>query len=132
MISDPTIIPTGSSTDQQWMDWFDSLHSYFGKTIAVQDWTAAWSKRGSEDSPANTNALRTYMNKQGITVDSGILSHVEDLGLDVGDYIGDFLTLGKYAAYAVVGIAVVALLGLTIGLIKHPVEAAKAAKIAMA
>ena len=127
MKSDPTIIPVSTSTDQEWIDWFDSLHSYFGKKVAVQLWSAAWAKRGSESSDANTNALRTYMNKQGIVVDSGILSHIVDLGEDVGDYIGDFFKLGKYMAYGVAGIILLSLLGITIGIIKNPKGAAKTA-----
>ena len=122
---DPTIIPTTTSADTEWINWYDSLKSYFGKKVAKDLWNAAWVKRGSDE--ANTTNLRTYMSKEGITVDSGVLAHIVDWSEGIGDYFGDFFKLGKYAAYGVVAILILALLGITLSIIKDPKGSAETA-----
>jgi len=118
MRSNPTNIPTPLSTDAEWTNWYDSLHSYFGASGAKEIWLTVWSKCASED--ANTTTLRSYMKDKGIIVDTGMLGSIADTVSGIGDYIGDFFKLGKYAAYGVVGIILVALLAIVIGVARNP------------
>ena len=113
-------IPTMRSEDNEWITWHKSLKSTFGKNTANQVFLKAWNARKS--STANTHELRDYLDSQGITIETNLLGKVTDTAGGIGDSIGDFLKIGKYALYAVGGIIILSLGMLLINVARKPAE----------
>lgn len=93
MISkDPSkTIPTVSSPAESWIQWHTDLKRVFGKKKANSIWVYAWSKRGSETSPANNRALRVHMESQGVDISKTTLSAIGDSVSDIRSGIASFL-----------------------------------------
>ena len=74
------IVPVSTSTDQQWISFYDSLKDALGKKDASIVFLEFWSRRGG-DIEANTVFFRNEMEKRGIEItEEGI-----------GSYIAEFL-----------------------------------------
>ena len=121
------IAPNRSSESQDWIQFHKALKDSLGKKEALHYWTAFWSSYGGEDSRANDNVLRTYMEKQGVTLSKGALASIVDTSIDIGDTFGGMFSFGRYM---MMGLSIIVIGG--IGMIvfnvgKKPIEAAKAA-----
>lgn len=61
-------MPPFNSKAENWIQWHKDLKSNFGNKVANGIWLKAWRLRGNSD--CNTSELRTYMKKQGVTIDA--------------------------------------------------------------
>lgn len=125
LVGKPSVIssmPGYNSPAENWIQWHRDLKSNFGKKIANGLWLKAWRIRGT--SSANTNDLRTYMEKQGVKIDSSAWDKVVDLGADITDAFGDIFQVTKYLGIAI-GVIIVGGLGIAIyNIAKRPAESA--------
>jgi hypothetical protein len=119
-------IPSQQFTSQQWQDWYGDLRSYFSRKDANEIWEAFWKKRQSDD--ANDNALRTYMKKQGVVVETGLLGELRDEGGNIIDGIGNIFGFAKWTLLIVGGVILVPIAILLFNVARKPFEAAKAAQ----
>jgi hypothetical protein len=104
-------IPTKKSSGADWINWYDSLKSNFGRKKANELFLKTWRVRGSRD--ANTSDLRDHLEKKGgLKLESTTLNVLEDLGGDVADYFGDIFTAGKW-----IGIGLAAITALGVGML---------------
>lgn len=101
-------IPTPASTQEEWISWYKTLKSNFGKQNANALWIKGWKKYGGSPA-ANTNDLRTYMEKQGIKIDKDAYQSVLDAGVGLVDFVG----MAKYVAIGL-GVIIIGGLGLAI------------------
>ena len=92
---------------EEWIQWHKDLKSNFGKKVANSLWVKAWKIRGN--SSANTNELRSYMEKQGIKFDKSAWDSVVDAGADITDAFGTAFQVTKYVG---IGLAVIVVGGL--------------------
>ncbi len=124
-VNPTTNIPSKSSTDGVWIQWHKELKSNFGKKVANSLWSKAWTKRGSDS--ANTNTLRSYMEDNGVKVETSTVAALIDSGYDILDNIGDVFTMGKYVSIAVIIIILGGAAMLIFNIAKNPIGAANAA-----
>jgi len=122
MKADPTTnIPGYNAKSDAWIQWHKELKSNFGKKVANSLFLKAWGIRGN--SSANTNELREYLKKQGITLSGSAWDSIVDAGADIGDFFGDFLSISKYAGIAL-GVIVIGGIGMIVfNIAKDPVKA---------
>jgi hypothetical protein len=110
-------IPTASSKSENWIQWHIDLKKMFGKKKANSIWLYAWAKRGGVKSPANTPALRDYMDKQGVDVTTTSLGELTDaIGnvLDFGFGVGKIVLIGSLSLVGLI------LLGILVKLFRNP------------
>ena len=100
-------IPSYNAKFEEWIQWHKDLQSNFGKKIANGLWTKAWKIRGN--SSANTNELRSYMDKQGVKFDKSAWDSVVDVGDNITDAFGTAFQVTKFVG---IGIAVIVVGGL--------------------
>lgn len=100
-------IPSYNAKFEEWIQWHKDLQSNFGKKIANSLWTKAWKIRGN--SSANTNELRSYMDKQGVKFDKSAWDSVVDMGDNITDAFGTAFQVTKFVG---IGIAVIVVGGL--------------------
>lgn len=115
-------IPTKTSSDGEWLEWYKLMKSSFGKKTARIRFVNAWNKRGGKDSTANTNNLRTEMEKDGVVIESGVIGTITDFGVDVVDGISDAFSIGKYATITIGVILVAGLAMIVYGIAKQPLK----------
>ena len=118
---DPALnIPQIGSKSEAWMAWHKSLKSNFGKANANILWVQAWQKRGNPS--ANTNELRTYMDSQGIKIDSSAWNKITDLGANIGDLWSASMKVGQYTVIAIIIIILGGAGMIIFNLAKQPAE----------
>jgi hypothetical protein len=119
MISkDPSkTIPTVSSPAESWIQWHTDLKRVFGKKKANSIWVYAWSKRGSENSPANNRSLRSYMESQGVDISKTTLSSIGDGVADFGSGLASFF---KWALIIPIALGGTVVLIIAYNLTKNP------------
>lgn len=118
---DPALnIPQIGSKSEAWMAWHKSLKSNFGKANANILWVKAWQKRGNPS--ANTNELRTYMDSQGIKIDSSAWNKITDLGANIGDLWSASMKVGQYTVIAIIIIILGGAGMIIFNLAKQPAE----------
>ncbi len=118
-----TSLPARSSSDQEWVNYFDVLKNNFGKKEAKAIWLKAWSLRGTP--AANTNFLRESMDKRGIKISAGsILGSVYDEGKDLVDSVGGIFSFGKNVTIALTVIVVAGVAIAVHNIAKNPGQAA--------
>ena len=100
-------IPSYNSNFEEWIQWHKNLKSNFGKKIANDLWIKAWKIRGK--SSANTNELRSYMEKQGIKFDKSAWDSVVDAGDNITDAFGTAFQVTKFVG---IGLAVIVVGGI--------------------
>ena len=100
-------IPSYNAKFEEWIQWHKDLKSNFGKKIANSLWMKAWKIRGN--SSANTNELRSYMEKQGIKFDKSAWDSVVDAGDNITDAFGTAFQVTKFVG---IGLAVIVVGGL--------------------
>jgi hypothetical protein len=113
-------IPSYNAKFEEWIQWHKDLKSNFGKKIANSLWMKAWKIRGN--SSANTNELRSYMEKQGIKFDKSAWDSVVDAGDTVTDAFGTAFQVTKFVG---IGLAVIVVGGLgmiVFNLAKNPAK----------
>jgi hypothetical protein len=104
-------IPTYNATVLDWIEWHKGLKSNFGKKMANSLFLKAWKIRGS--SKLNTGDLRTYLNSQGIKMDTNAWDKLVDFGGDVSDSIGGTFQAGKIVSITL-GVILLGGLGLLV------------------
>ena len=100
-------IPSYNAKFEEWIQWHKDLKSNFGKKIANSLWMKAWKIRGN--SSANTNELRSYMEKQGIKFDKSAWDSVVDAGDNITDAFGTAFQVTKFVG---IGLAVIVVGGI--------------------
>lgn len=100
-------IPQSNSSDKVWINWHKSLKSTFGKTKANELFALNWQAKQGDNSDANTNNLREEMKKNGLDISGGFFGEIKDSALDVGDWFGDYLSIGKWLGIGLVAVVVV-------------------------
>lgn len=123
-------IPPFNAKSEQWIQFHKDLKSNFGKKVANSIWVKAWGLRGNTD--ANNTALRDYLGKNNIKIDTNAWDDIQDFGSDVTDFFGDIFTVAKWVG---IGFAVILVGG--IGLVvynvaKNPAKSAGTAARAFA
>lgn len=103
-------VPVNNSTDLVWINWFDSLKKTFGKKKARSLFSANWDAQDGDGSNANTSDLRGHLKDNGIDISGGVLGEAKDKFFDAGDFVGDYLTIGKW-----IGIGLVSVVAVSIG-----------------
>lgn len=114
-------IPSYNANFEEWIQWHKDLKSNFGKKVANSLWVKAWKIRGVDS--ANTNELRTYMDKQGVKIDKSAWDSVVDAGADITDAFGTAFQVTKFVG---IGLAVIVVGGLGMiifNLAKDPAKA---------
>ena len=99
--------PDIDSTDTTWIAFFDEIKGYLGKAGAKKYWVAYWTEMGGEHVNANTKALRTYMAKQGITVDESMVASITDTVTGIFDFSFGFIETGLKVAGGLILLIVV-------------------------
>lgn len=126
-MTDPTkIIPNKQSSSQTWIQWHKAMKSRYGKKEANLLFTKAWDMRGGAGSSASTNELRTYMQENGVKLDTSTMESITDTTYEGLDSVGDFFTMGKYIGIAVGVIVLGGAAMLIFNIAKQPIQSAKA------
>jgi len=111
-------IPTYNSTTDAWIQWHKELKSNFGKKMANNLWLKAWKIRGS--SKLNTSDLRSYLDKQGIKLDTNAWDNIVDLGGGITDFIGNTFQAGQVLTIGL-GVIIVGGIGMLVyNIAKNP------------
>jgi hypothetical protein len=114
-------IPTYNSTTDAWIQWHKELKSNFGKKMANNLWLKAWKIRGS--SKLNTSDLRSYLDKQGIKLDTNAWDDIVDFGGGIGDFIGNTFQAGQVLTIGL-GVIIVGGIGMLVyNIAKNPNKA---------
>jgi len=122
----PTMnIPDTSSDANAWKQWHISLKRTFGRKTANAIWVTGWNKRGNKD--IIDHNLREHLGKSGIVLDESMLGKLSEAGSDYLDNLSDIFKVGKYVAFAVVGIAVIGAGMAIFNIARQPLKAAGAA-----
>jgi hypothetical protein len=122
-----TTLPNKKSSAEEWLQWYRTMKRTVGKQKAKAYWVKAWGLRGGKDSPANTSALRSAMQEEGISITATALANITDFGGDILDGIGNVFSVGKWV---VLGAAVFILLPvgmLLVNIARKPEVVVKAA-----
>lgn len=105
-------IPKRTESDVVWIAWYDALRNQFGRKKANALFSANWDAQNGFNSDANTRDLREHLkNKGNLEISGGLTGEIKDKVFDVGNFFGDYLTVGKYLGIGL-GIIVVGGLGL--------------------
>lgn len=75
---------TGSNA-ALWVAWHKSLKRYFSKDEANTWFLKFWEARGGEDSDANMNSLRSYMESQGVELKTDWRGDLTDAAANTRD-----------------------------------------------
>ena len=87
-----TTIPTKSSSDADWIGWYDILP--FSKKDNNLLFTKAWQERGT--STANTTSLREHLKANGLDLAANnILGDLSDFKYNVLDTVGSVFKVGS-------------------------------------
>jgi hypothetical protein len=111
LVTPDKTVPTRSSSGDDWIQWHKDLKRFFGKKDANTIWSAAWDKR--ESSSANTRELRSYMERQGIDIDTSGFLKGTDSALDFMDFIGNIFKVSGIVGLVVV-IAILSIIGVAL------------------
>jgi hypothetical protein len=120
-------IPSKTSSSALWKEFHVELKDNYGKKQANAIFVKAWELRGGIDASANTNELRTYLEKQGITIDKNGLASIVDGITGAFDFFDDFLIAGKWIGIGLVSVVALGVGILVINIAMKPIEAANAA-----
>ena len=101
-------LPSANSSDLVWMGWYDALKKQFGKKKANGLFASAWDSQLANGSNANTTTLRQHLDISG-----GFWGEAKDKAFDAGNFLGDYLVMGKYLGIGI-GVIVVGGLGLLV------------------
>ena len=119
-------IPRNNSSDSVWITWYNALKSKFGRKKANSLFTANWDAQNGSGSDANTTTLRQHLEKEGkLEINTGFAGEIKDKVFDVGNFFGDYITVGKYLGLGL-GVILVGGVGLFIyNLAKDPDNAVR-------
>jgi len=119
-------IPRNNSSDSVWITWYDALKSKFGRKKANSLFTANWDAQNGSGSDANTTTLRQHLKKEGkLDIKGSVAGEIKDKFFDVGNFLGDYITVGKYLGLGL-GVILVGGIGLFVyNLAKDPEKAVK-------
>ena len=112
-------MPPYNSQAENWIQWHQDLKSNFGKKIANGLWLKAWRIRGNKD--INTSELRTYMKKQGVTIDASGWDKFADA---TTSGLSDLFQMSKTTSFIIGG----TVLGLTVYIIYKVLKNPNSAK----
>ncbi|MCR6637444.1 MAG: hypothetical protein NVV82_00180 [Sporocytophaga sp.] len=119
-------LPNVDSTDDQWILWRDALSKY-GKKQANMIFLEAWKNRTPQgswltSSKANTEKLRDYLEKKGITLEKGALDYTATFMDGVDDYFTSLFKVGKWVGLSAAGLVVLVIITIIYLIVKNPKE----------
>jgi len=119
-------IPRNNSIDNVWITWYDALKSKFGRKKANSLFSANWDAQNGSGSDANTTTLRQHLQKEGkLDIKGSVAGEIKDKFFDVGNFLGDYITVGKYLGLGL-GVILVGGVGLFVyNLAKDPDNAVR-------
>lgn len=127
------VVPTKSSTDQEWMTYYTVLRQDFNSKAAQALWWQTWGVRGGEK--ANTNDLIEFQREnkfETILKTDGTFQALalgaSDFAGSVGDSIGSMFGTLKWGAYILGGVLILAVGMAAINIARNPIGAISAAK----
>jgi hypothetical protein len=119
-------IPDKNSTGAQWIQWHQALKDRYGKKQANSLFLYGWEKRRASGNIltgniANTQTLREYLEKQGITVSGdGVLDYAADALDNFEDYFGGIFGVGKTVAIVIALLILIPIAFLLINIARNP------------
>jgi len=116
-------IPKRNSSDQVWIQWYDALRKEFGRKKANQLFIANWDAVDGDSSNANTNTLRSHLERYGIDVSGGVLGGVKDWALGVQGYFGDIFNASK-----IIGIGLSSVVAISLGILLFQIATRKSVR----
>jgi hypothetical protein len=108
-------MPPYNSKAENWVQWHQDLKSNFGKKIANGIWLKAWRIRGNKD--INTSELRTYMKKQGVTIDASGWDKFADA---TTSGLSDLFQMSKATSFIITGTVVGLAIYIVYKVLKNP------------
>ena len=119
-------IPRNNSIDNVWITWYDALKSKFGRKKANSLFSANWDAQNGSGSDANTTTLRQHLQKVcKLDIKGSVAGEIKDKFFDVGNFLGDYITVGKYLGLGL-GVILVGGVGLFVyNLAKDPDNAVR-------
>lgn len=124
-------IPNKDSTDDQWIIWHGALKK-FGKKNANLIFLEAWNSRTEKggilfSSKANTEKLRDYLEKQGISLEKGLADYSASFIDTVDDFFTSAFNIGKYAGIGATVVVLIIIAVILYVIIKNPEATGKLA-----
>lgn len=124
-------IPNKDSTDDQWIIWHGALKK-FGKKNANLIFLEAWNSRTEKggiifSSKANTEKLRDYLEKQGVSLDKGFADYSATFIDGMDDFFTSAFNIGKYAGIGASAVVLIIIAVILYVIIKNPEAAGKLA-----
>ncbi|MGB3548325.1 MAG: hypothetical protein WBA17_15235 [Saprospiraceae bacterium] len=111
-------IPKEHSSAEHWEQWYRSLKEDFGRDRANYVFMLAWERRGSD--AANTEELRAYLARQGITLAADWKDIAVDFAGGVVNSVGDYFGTIRRNLMIVGIIALVIVAGIVYMILKNP------------
>jgi hypothetical protein len=117
-------MPPYNSKAENWIQWHNDLKSNFGKKIANGIWLKAWRLRGNKD--INTSELRTYMKKQGVTIDASGWDKFSDA---TTEGLSSWFQMSKTTSFVITGTVVGLAIYIVYKVLKNPKESIQTASL---
>lgn len=105
-------LPTYNDSDIVWIEWHKALKKVFGRKKANALYSLNWDAQNGYKSDANTSKLRDYLDDNGLKISGGVLGDTKDFFGGIGDYFGDFFTVGKYLGIGLASVLAISVAGL--------------------
>jgi len=125
------LLPNCDSSASQWIAFHKEARKRYGRIKANTLFMALWQKRTDDGAllgdEANTRELREYMEKQGVTIEGGVLDTAQDFVGGIWDGISGFGKTMYYLFVAVLVLTIVAVGFLVFKSINDPKYAGKVA-----
>jgi len=119
LIKPADIIPSKTSSGQEWLDWYKLLKTRYGRKNANTVFSLAWNQRGEYS--ANTKPLRDYLEKNGVDIEgSNPAIIIEDFVGDATDFVTGTFNTGKTIALVGISLVGLAVVGIVYSLVKNP------------
>lgn len=122
-------LPNIESTDDQWILWREALSRY-GKKQANMLFLEAWKSRTEKgdwlsSSKANTEKLRDYLEKKGISLEKGALDYAASFMDDMDDFFTSAFNVGKWVGIGGGVLVLLIVLGILYAIMKNPESTGK-------
>ena len=86
-------IPSGTDPSEVWVEWYKALRKWFSKDVANSYFVRFWHERAGVGAVADTHALRSYMEDQGVELTTDFSGNLTDSAMSVVDFFSDTFTL---------------------------------------
>lgn len=117
-------IPKMTSSPSDWINWHKLLKNRFGKDQANLLWLKAWQMRAGKGSDASTTDLRTYMEGNGVNLETTALEGLADKMKGLGGFFSSLATGFGIMLTIVIAIPVLIVIVIIYNAVKNPKQAA--------